>query len=173
MIPVVPANDQGMPKELRYQFIPRVLIFLEKGGQILLLNGAPDKKIWANQYNGLGGHIERGENVLQAAKREVYEESGLEPKDLWLCANITIDTEIDVGIVMWVFRGTAPNQKLIASGEGTLEWIEFDEISKLPLVVDLPQLIPAIFNLERNSAPLWGRYWYDKNGKFQMDLPVP
>ena len=166
----MPKEDLGMPKSQRYQLIPRVLIFLEKGDEILLLKGAPNKKIWANQYNGLGGHIERGESVLQAAKREVFEESGLQVKDLWICAMITIDTEKEKGIGMWVFRGTAPDQALTASSEGSLEWIKLDEISSFPLVVDLPQLIPHIFNLKRNSPPYWGRYWYDDNDHFQMEM---
>ena len=38
--------------------------------EVLLLRGAADKRLWANRYNGLGGHVEAGEDVLSAAKRE-------------------------------------------------------------------------------------------------------
>ena len=65
----MPISDQGMPKEQRYQFVPRVLVFLTCGDEVLLLKGAPTKRVWPNQYNGLGGHIERGESVLEAAQR--------------------------------------------------------------------------------------------------------
>jgi len=167
---VGPVSDQGMPKKQRYQFIPRVLIFVENEDRILLIKGAPDKKIWPNLFNGLGGHIERGESVIQAATREVFEESGLKINDLWLCACITIDTEKDLGIVMWVFRGTASDRGFQESAEGKLEWINLEDISNSPLVVDLSQLIPAIFTLEKGSTPLWGRYWYDEKDEFRMEL---
>ena len=61
----MPNSDQGLHTSKRYHFIPRVLILLTMGDKILLLKGAPDKRIWPNLYNGLGGHVERGETVLQ------------------------------------------------------------------------------------------------------------
>ena len=50
--------------------IPRTLIFLTCRDLVLLLKGAPHKRLWANRYNGIGGHIERGEDVLTAAQRD-------------------------------------------------------------------------------------------------------
>jgi len=55
--------------------VPRTLIFLERNGHVLLIRGGPDK--WfAGRYNGLGGHVEPGEDVYTAALREVQEEAG-------------------------------------------------------------------------------------------------
>lgn len=156
----MPKADQGMPKERRYQFVPRVLVFLEREGQVLLIKGAPTKRVWPNLYNGLGGHIERGESVLEAAQREVLEESGLAAERLWLCAVVTIDTEPDTGIVMWVFRGQAGEGELMESEEGGLEWVDLERLGELELVEDLPELLPRIFEMERGEGPLWGRYWY-------------
>jgi 8-oxo-dGTP pyrophosphatase MutT (NUDIX family) len=56
--------------------IPSVLVYVRVGTQILMLHryALPGKKrIW----NGLGGKCEPSESPLQAAQREVHEESGL------------------------------------------------------------------------------------------------
>ena len=62
-------NAQAVSRE-RYSLIPRVLIFpVDEKGHVLLLKGASNKKIWADLWNGPGGHVEAGESVLEAARR--------------------------------------------------------------------------------------------------------
>jgi 8-oxo-dGTP diphosphatase len=60
--------------------IPRSLIFVTRPGKVLLIKGHPRKRLWANRYNGIGGHIEYGEDLVKAAERELLEESGLSMK---------------------------------------------------------------------------------------------
>jgi 8-oxo-dGTP diphosphatase len=87
-----------------------VLIFITRGEQVLLIRGAPTKRLWANLYNGIGGHVERGESLLQAACRELHEETGLTPAGLalpglWLCGILSVDTGTSPGIGVFIFRG--------------------------------------------------------------------
>ena len=46
----MPQSDQGITKD-RYTVIPRTAIFLWRGDFVLLLKGAPTKRLWANKYN--------------------------------------------------------------------------------------------------------------------------
>ncbi len=161
----MPVSDQGLATGQRYQFIPRVLVFLTREEKVLLLKGAANKRVWPNLFNGLGGHVERGETILEAANREVFEESGLHGNGLWLCAAVTIDIEETRGIMMYVFRGESPNGAVADSVEGTLEWVPRAMLGKLNLVEDLPILLPLVLDLAPEDAPLWGRYWYDAEGK--------
>lgn len=151
-------------------FIPRVLVFLTRGDEVLLIKRAANRPLFPNKYNGLGGHVERGESVLAAARREVLEESGLTAQSLWLCATVAIDTgEPDVGIGMWVFRGEADGEPA-ASDEGELAWLPVSRIPQLDMVEDIPTLLPKVLAMKRGDASLWGQYTYDTNGNLKMQF---
>ena len=167
----MPQSDQGLESSQRYQFVPRVLIFLTLEGSILLIKGAPDKRVWPNLYSGLGGHVERGESIIEGAQREVLEESGLAVDDLWLCASVTIDAgDQETGITMFVFRGVAPSNETVASSEGSLEWVNPEQLHNINLVGDLPELLARVLNMSRGDPIVWGHYDYDGDGKLQMDF---
>ena len=120
-------QEQGVEISLqrnRYTVIPRTLIFVTRGDKVLLLQGAPTKKIWANKYNGVGGHIERDEDVLTSARREVKEETGLDVDQLRLCGVINIDTDHDSsGILLFVLVTESQSGDPIPSDEGRLHEI--------------------------------------------------
>lgn len=88
------------------------------------------------KYNGLGGKMERQEDVFSCLKREVYEEAGL------LCEEATLR-----GTVNWpgfgskgedwfgfIYRIDGFSGVLQASNvEGDLQWCRLDELHLLPM----------------------------------------
>jgi 8-oxo-dGTP diphosphatase len=163
----MPRSDQGTTPD-RYTVIPRVAIFLRRGESFLLLKGAPAKRLWANKYNGLGGHVQRGEDVLSAAKRELLEETGL-TADLWLCGTLIVDVG-EKGIALYLFTGEDSEGEPVPSREGTAEWIPFDQIGSLPVVEDLPILLSKIRYMNRGDPPFSARSYYDKHERLIVEF---
>jgi 8-oxo-dGTP diphosphatase len=169
----MPASDQLSHIE-RYQLIPRTLIFVTCGKHVLMVKGAPGKRLWANLYNGLGGHIERGESVLGAARRELLEESGLDVGVLRLVGVVTVDTGESPGIGLYVLRCDLPEENGLplteSNTEGTLEWIALQDLHRLPLVEDLITLLPVVMTVDTGDVPFSATYEYQGDGRLVIEF---
>ena len=155
----MPVSEQGVDLS-RFMLIPRVLIFVTRATSVLLIKGAPAKRLWAGKYNGVGGHVEPSEDILSAAQRELLEETGL-TANLRLCGTVVVDTGQNPGIGIYVFTGECPAGHPTPSAEGTLEWVPFDQVSSLPVVEDLPFLLSHIRAMQPGDAPFSARSYYD------------
>ncbi len=146
-------EDQRSSEE-RYTVVARTLVFLTRNDEVLLLKGSPTKPLWAGKYNGIGGHLEPGESPYASAMRELKEETGLAVPRLELRGVVHITLPQPPGIVLFVFvgtigastgrAGTAGADELVSSEEGTPVWVKRAQLASLPLVEDLPKLLPRV-----------------------------
>ena len=103
------------------------------------------------KYNGLGGKIERDEDVVAGMRREILEEAGIECISMRLRGTISWpgfgrQGEDWLGFVFVIdaFEGTP----LESNPEGSLEWIEVDRILELPLWEGDRQFLPLVFDAD-------------------------
>lgn len=160
------AKDQGADAiEGRWLVIPRTLCFITHGRDVLLLRRGEHKRVYPGRYNGVGGHLERDEDPLTSAIREMQEETGLALEDVRLRGLIHVDAGSANGIIVFVFVARAPSREFVDSNEGTLEWVPLDAADSLPLVEDLPILLPLLFDAPDDGRPFYAHMSYDADDR--------
>ena len=116
-------------------------------------NARPDDQ-HLGKYNGLGGEIERDEDVVAGMRREIREEAGIECDALTLRGTISWpgfgkNGEDWLGFLFIVteYSGTPYS----SNPEGTLEWIPVEQIMQLPLWEGDRHFLPLVFDADPRS----------------------
>ena len=164
------AKQQGATAtEGRWLTIPRTLCFIFNGNDVLLMKRAAHKRIFPNQYNGVGGHIERDEDPFTGANREIIEETGLEVENLTLRSVHNINTGQETGIMLFVFTAVSQSRAFTSeTDEGTLHWIPLDKLDDHDLVEDLPLILPRLANNLDDAPVMFAHISYDENDTIQI-----
>jgi 8-oxo-dGTP diphosphatase len=125
-------------------------VFSPDGRRVLLIhrNARPDDA-HLGKYNGLGGKLDPGEDVVTGFRREVREEAGIECEDVQLAGTISWPGfgkggEDWFGFIFRVVRYSGT--PLPASAEGTLEWVEVERVASLPLWEGDRFFLPMVFD---------------------------
>lgn len=146
-----------------YLVVPRTLCFLLDGEEVLLIRRSLHKRLFPGKVNGIGGHVEAGEDVLESARREIREESGLAVDQLWLAGVVHVDgglgqaaplaDGVTPGVVVFVYLGAAPGRAVQASEEGDLFWASLNALDDLDWVDGDPRLLRLALEAWANRRP--------------------
>ena len=102
----------------------------------------------SGKYNGLGGKVERDEDVVACLRREVREESGLECAELILRGTVSWPGfgkggEDWFGFLFRIDRFTG--KPWAENADGPLEWVEVGRVLELPLWEGDRHFLPLVF----------------------------
>lgn len=107
------------------------------------------KEDWKG-YTLPGGHIEKGESIVDAVVREIKEETGLTILTPRLCGVKQFPIE-DGRYIVFLFRADQYEGELISSEEGTMHWIKKEDLSSVNLVNDFKELLQVILDDQFNE----------------------
>lgn len=165
------SREQGAGlTEGRWLTIPRTLCFVLNGDSVLLMKRGAHKRVFPNRYNGVGGHIERDEDPLTSAVREVEEETGLRVHNMRLRAVYNVDAGDPTGIMVLVFTAWSDSRAVVPNEEGTLHWVARDQVQTLDLVDDLPEMLPRILAMPDDAPPLFVHLSYDAQDRVRLRI---
>ncbi len=113
------------------------LCYVRRDGKTLMIHrNKKANDMHRGKWNGLGGKFAPGETPEECAVREIYEESGLQVRDLKLRGVLTFPAFAnDEDWYAFVFTATpiGKDADLIASPEGDLQWVEDRRLLELNL----------------------------------------
>ena len=124
-----------------------VLCLVHKNGSYLLQNRA--KEDWKG-YTLPGGHIEKGESIVDAVVREMKEETGLTVLNPHLCGVKQFPTE-NGRYLVFLFETERFEGELIDSDEGTMHWIRKEQLQEVNTVNDFEDLLEVMLDQGLNE----------------------
>ena len=116
---------------------------------LLVHRNARDHDQHLGKYNGLGGKMEPGEDVVTCMQRELHEEAGIHPTEMTLRGTINWTGFGPKGEdwLGFIFLITAFEGDLLEENEeGTLDWHPVDAILDLPMWEGDRHFLPLVFD---------------------------
>ena len=86
------------------------------------------------KWVGVGGKLESGESPFDCARREIFEETGVKPKNLCYRGIVTFVSDIYGTEYMHLFTANGYDGEIdYDCDEGDLRWVEKSRICELPI----------------------------------------
>jgi len=128
-------------------------VFIRRDDKVLLIHRSASARVWPGRFNGVGGHVEAGEALAEAARREVREETGLHVQNLRLAGLLHVtEAGLGEGVLVVVFTAEADRLEVVASTEGGLHWVDLARVHELDLVPDVAPLLSRLWPTEGQAV---------------------
>ncbi len=140
------------------------LLFVTEASRVLLIRKL--RGLGAGKINGPGGRIEKGETPLEAAVREVHEETGVIPSEVVEHGELRFQFVDGYSIHVWVFRATAHSGEAIQTEEAIPQWTAYEQIPYDEMWADDRLWLPLLLEGKRFE----GRFLFDGDAMLGYDV---
>lgn len=119
-----------------------IMVFDKKNNKVLVQNRNKHPK----GITFPGGHVEKGESFVEAAIREVKEETGLAVKNLKACGVIHwCNKETDDRYLAFLYKTCDFKGSIKHSDEGEVFWTDIEKLEMMDLSENFEQCLPLFF----------------------------
>lgn len=143
-----------MPRQERVELTVMCMVYDEQGNVLV-----EDRK--KQDWPGVtfpGGHVEPEESFVEAAIREVREETGLTVRNPRLCGIKQFPTDDGGRYVLLFFQTNQFSGELVSSEEGEVFWVKRDELPSYRLPADFMEMVHVMESEELSE------FIYERNG---------
>ena len=98
-----------------------------------------------------GGKVEAGESFIEAAVREVKEETGLRVSNLSLCGIKQFQIESNARYIVFFYRTCTYEGEIQSSEEGEVKWMPLTELKEAETVEDFEQMLEVFLNGDKSE----------------------
>ncbi len=102
----------------------------------------------AGFFNGVGGHIEFEEGIVESAEREILEETGLRPAGTSIKGIVHFMNFFGKNTIVFVTVSQSDTAEVVESDEGKLHWIPLDKLDEINLIEDVTMMLDKINSLK-------------------------
>lgn len=146
-----------------YELKTYTLIYLVSQGMILLLERDKGKSDMAGKITGLGGKIEEGESLLDSAKREFFEESGLHIHDPEFRGTFQwIDETRKICMTHIIIANEYSGELLEENREGILSWYLIEKLDEIENLAQYQKMFLSYLLADKNN-------FYSGIGEFENE----
>lgn len=132
-------------------------VLLFRGDKLLILQRAGEYGASTQQWCIPGGHVDPGESFLEAAARELFEETGIEiPEDLLIEAGVAKGKDYEIHYFLGHVDDESPIQIIVDSEEEVgSTWIDTrTELDDYDFIFDMKENIKKILGRECPEGPI-------------------
>lgn len=153
--------------------VPAVLVYARSQNRVLMLHRSTEgtrglRDIHSGKWNGLGGKLEADESAVEGARREFYEESGLdcpedafEPVGTLQFPNFKPHRQEDWLVFVFVLAikdaDLPKTPQRSPANEGSLEWVPEKDLLRLNLWEGDRHFMPLVLD----RVPFLGTFHYN------------
>ena len=151
--------------------IPRTMCFVFHDNKVLLIKGSSEKE-WEGKYDPLGGHVEKGESIINSSNREIKEESGLDVHNTKLRGIVHVTNFFGKNVMMFVTSSNSNTKKVISGSEGELEWVNLEDLDTLNIFEDVKPILRHILEMKPDKLFIGTSEFDGKDKLLAFDIKI-
>jgi 8-oxo-dGTP diphosphatase len=158
-----------------HQMVVCANVFIRKDGKYLMMKRSADKKYAPNKIHPYGGKVDKNENPLDAAIREVKEEAGVDIKNVRLEAvilELTDEKDLPVNWLIFYFSADYAGGEVKKTEEGKAVYLTDEEIKKSDLFPSVKKAINNILNPDDGVVFSTNKYHGFESGIVELSKNV-